>query len=88
MTNLYEKLDQALREEDIEDLISSGAPADEYSYEAEVAAKILASMEDNLNVESIISAISDVWVQMFNRSPEEIEMRMPAFRNIAQKVMF
>ena len=78
----------ALREEDVEGLIASGAPSDEYSLEAEKIASALTALDGNrLNAATVVAVISFVWAKAFNRSPEEIKERIPAFQVIAQKLL-
>ena len=77
-----------LRSEDIEGLIASGAPADEYASEAREIASMLASLaESDLNEKVITDIISRIWAKSFNRSPEEIQQRTSAFRRIAQQLI-
>lgn len=81
-------IEDALRTEDIEGLIASGAPSDEYNSEAEKIAAALASLQNNqLTESSIIAVLALEWAKSFNRSVQEIEQRMPAFRRIASQIL-
>ena len=78
----------ALREEDIEGLIASGAPADEYATEAKQIASALTALKSNqLNAATVSSVIALVWAKSFNRSAEEIKQRIPAFQHIAERLL-
>ncbi len=81
-------VNQALQQEDIEGLIASGAPQDEYALEAE---RIVAAL-NKLNAEdvtenSVIAVIAVIWAQAYHRSDEEIKARLPSFRVVAQKIL-
>lgn len=77
-------ISEALRTEDVEGLIASGAPSDEYDSEARNILSVLTSLENNqLTESSIISILALEWAKSFNRSAQEIEQRMPAFTRIA-----
>lgn len=76
-----------LQQEDIEGLISAGAPIDEYDSEAEyifLALKELA--DDEINIENITSVISLIWVKNFDLSQEDLIARQPFLRNVAEKI--
>ena len=84
----YEATSELFRLHDIEGLISSGAPDDEYEPEVE---RIVAALE-NLSREQVsVAAISNifaaVWTQMFGLSEDGIRRRRFDFDEIAEKVM-
>jgi len=88
MTITLANIEAALRTEDIEGLIELGAPSDEYNDEARNIAYNLASLpSDQLTESNIVAAISLEWAKSFNRSVQEIEQRMPAFRRIAAQIL-
>jgi hypothetical protein len=77
-------VEAALKEEDIEGLVESGAPSDEYNSEARKIADALASLDPGEFTETNITAIIALsWAKSFNRSENEIRQRMPAFQRIA-----
>ena len=77
-----------LRSEDIEGFIHLGAPSDEYDSEAKKIADALSTLADNqLTSDNIVAVVALVWAKSFNRSADEIERRMSAFRHIAQQLL-
>lgn len=88
MTVDYEAISELFRLHDIEGLISSGAPDDEYEPEVE---RIVAALENLPREQASVTAIADifagVWAQMFGLSEEEIRRRYFDFDEIAEKVM-
>lgn len=81
---LIENIAAALRTEDVEGLIELGAPEDEYNSEAEHIALALAQFSsDQFTQQNLVAVIALVFAQSFNRSPKEIEQRLPAFNKIA-----
>lgn len=88
MNTLLEIITTALSREDIEGLLESGAPQDEYDAEAEVITSVIEKLiPEHMTEENIVLAISRVWAGSFNRSSEEIEQRLPAFHHIAQDIL-
>ena len=88
MNITLEKVKRALREEDIESLIEFGTPDDEYDHEAkEIYSAIRKLPENDINNANIAVIAAIVWEKWFNRSPEEIAERMPAFENVALKLL-
>jgi hypothetical protein len=78
------EVEAVLRNEDIEGLVESGAPRDEYDSEAREIAGALASLSSGEFTETNITAIiALVWAKSFNRSEPEIRQRIPAFQRIA-----
>jgi len=83
-----EKIESILVSEDIEDLISGGAPTDEYAGEAKEIAQALEKLRpDQFTEENIVAIISLVWKKSFNRSAEEIRARLSAFKHIAHSLL-
>jgi hypothetical protein len=82
-------IEDVLRNADIESLIECGAPRDEYSPEVRGIVNALAiSDEKEITVERLVAIIREVWTQMFGPfSGEEIELRMPALRQVAHQVL-
>jgi len=81
-------VDEALREEDIEGFITLGAPGDEYSHEAQEITAALASLRvDQLTEANIVAILALVWAKAFNRSPQEIKQRIPAFQHVANRLL-
>jgi hypothetical protein len=82
-------IEEALRSEDIESLFQHGAPDDEYKHEAQSIADAIAPLgEKNITEEQLVKIISTVWIQAFGPfSDEEVEVRMPAFRQVAYKIL-
>jgi hypothetical protein len=84
----YEAVSELFRLHDIEGLISSGAPEDEYKPEVE---RIVAALENVSREQASVTAIADVfqevWAQMFGLSEEQMRRRRFDFDEIAEKVM-
>ena len=88
MNITFKNIAEALRSEDIEGLIELGAPSDEYDSEAREVASALASLTKNQITEAnILAIIALEWAKSFNRSAQEIQQRMPAFRKIAYRIL-
>lgn len=88
MTISLATIEAALRAEDIESLIEAGAPDDEYNSEAKKIAAALSSLAGNqLTEANIVAVIALAWAKAFNRSSQEIEMRMDAFHRIARRLL-
>jgi len=88
MSILRTSIEEMLRAEDIESLIESGAPDDEYDSEAEEIARALNALKSNRFTEdNIVSIISQVWTKMFNLDEDDIQKRMPAFQKVAHEVL-
>lgn len=80
-----QRIAAALRAADIEGLIESGAPADEYDSEAQILASALAQCKAaEINAGTIEALLLHIWGQSLNLSPAEIETRRPALRCIAE----
>ena len=87
MTVPIADINAVLREEDVEGFIAQGAPGDEYDSEAQEIASALALLNEGQITEANVAAIvALVWAKSFDRSSQEIEMRMSVFRRIAQRL--
>jgi hypothetical protein len=84
----YEAISELFRLHDIEGLISSGAPDDEYEPEVE---RIVSALENLSREQASATAIADifaaVWRQMFGGSEEQMQKRRFDFDEIAEEVM-
>jgi hypothetical protein len=82
-------LNEALKFEDIESLIEAGAPDDEYTPEARSIVQALAMIDEReIAEENLAGVIRSVWSRSFGPfSEEDLEMRMPAFRKAAHRIM-
>ena len=84
----HEAISELFRLHDIEGLISSGAPDDEYDSEVE---RIVTALEDlpceQVSVTAVAEIFATVWAQMFELSEEQIRRRRFDFDEIAEKVM-
>jgi hypothetical protein len=88
--NIPESLvDAVLKSEDIESLFQHGAPGDEYSGETRKIVSAIASVDEKeLDEDRLTNVVSSVWVHSFGPfSADEIEMRMPAFRQVAHRIL-
>ena len=88
MTVDFEAISELFRLHDIEGLISSGAPDDEYEPEVE---RIFTALENLPREQASVIAVADifaaVWGQMFGLSEEQMRRRSFDFDEIAEKVM-
>jgi len=84
----YEALSELFRLHDIDGLISSGAPYDEYEPEVE---RIIAALENLPREQASVASIADifeaVWAKMFGGSEQAIRRRRFDFMEIAEKVI-
>ena len=81
-------IETALQQEDVENLLALGAPADEYLDEAkEIESALLSLTTSQLTEANIAAIISLVWVKHFGLSSEDIKKRIPAFQQIAQRLL-
>ena len=77
-----------LREADIEGYIDLGAPADEYSSEAEIIASAVSQLEHfEINEENIISIIFAVWKKSFNLDNSDLQARKPAISSVTERII-
>jgi hypothetical protein len=89
--SIFRQVKAALDHEDIEGLLASGCPADEYDGEASLIeseiARITAFGERPLSVEDCERIVIDVWIEQFGPfRAEDLEMRGPAFSAVAKKL--
>lgn len=88
MREMIEIIDSALRHEDIEGLIDAGAPADEYTSEAERIAIAVGSLApEKITEDNVLAIISLAWMQNFNLGEEEMRLRVPALRRVVQRIL-
>jgi hypothetical protein len=86
----YAAISELFRLHDIDGLISSGAPDDEYESEVE---RIVTALENLSREQASVTAIADifaavaVWAQMCGGSEEQMRRRRFDFDEIAEKVM-
>jgi hypothetical protein len=84
----YAAISELFRLHDIDGLISSGAPDDEYEPEVE---RIVTALENLSREQASVTAIADifatVWAQMCGGSEEQMRRRRFDFDEIAEKVM-
>jgi hypothetical protein len=91
MTTRLDLTKELLRQEDIEGLLSTGAPHDEYVLEAEMIANRIAEAESKTpghkvtrkETEAIISA---VWRETFGLSEDQLRQRHRAFQSVAARL--
>ena len=82
-------VDQILRSEDIESLFQHDAPSDEYSHETlGIVSAISLLDQDDLTEEGLTDVVRAVWTRSFGPFlAEEVQMRMPAFRRVAHRIL-
>ncbi len=81
-------VDEVLRSEDMETLFQHGASDNEYTPEVRGILNALAQLdESDITEERLVAIIGAVWGRAFGPfSDEELEMRMPAFREVAHRI--
>jgi hypothetical protein len=89
--SIFREIKSALDHEDIEGLLASGCPADEYDGEASLIESEIAKITDfgkkPLSVIQCERIVIDVWISQFGPfKAEDLEMRRPAFSAVAQKI--
>src|SRR5580698_1540109 len=87
----FRQVKAALDHEDIEGLLASGCPLDEYEGEASLIeseiAKITNFREKLLSVEQCETIIIDVWIGQFGPfRTEDLQMRAQGFSAVATKL--
>ena len=91
MTRL-DLINELLRFEDIEGLLSMGAPDDEYESEAEMIADRIGdadgiSTDHKVTRDEVENIIAGVWIEMFGLSDEDSRRRKNAFAAIAARLV-
>ncbi len=82
------RINEALQAEDVEGLITLGAPRDEYSSEAQQITAALAELSDSqLTEENIVAIIALVWTRSFGLTDQDIGKRMHAFQQVAHRIL-
>lgn len=85
---LASKIKHILRDEDIEGLIETGAPEDEYDSEASIIAMEIASLgRDQATLPNFTAIIAAIWAKAFNLDGEGIGKRIAAFQRVASKLL-
>jgi hypothetical protein len=84
----YAAIDELFRLYDIDGLISSGAPEDEYDLEVEPIVAALEMLPQELaSVTSVANIFEVVWTQMCGGSEEQKKRRRFDFQEIAERVV-
>jgi hypothetical protein len=91
MTRL-DLISELLRHEDIEGLLSMGAPDDEYESEAEMIADRIGEAEGNgpnykITREEVENIVAAVWQEMFGLSDDSVGDRQGAFAAVAARLV-
>lgn len=82
------KIEEILREADIEGLIEGGAPDDEYDSEAEEITSALEKiLPEKMTEDNILLIVCDIWTESFGYEKEETEKVKPYFIEIVQKIL-
>jgi hypothetical protein len=84
----YAAIDQLFRLQDIDGLIASGAPEDEYESEVELIVTALEALpREDASVISIADTFEAVWTKMCGGSEDQRRRRRFDFEEIAEKVI-
>jgi hypothetical protein len=91
MITRLQQVTDLLRKEDVEGLISMGAPDDEYDSEAEMITNRIGEKESEpsnrrISRGEVVSIIANVWKDMFSLSDEELAQRRESFESIAARI--
>ncbi len=87
----FSQIKAALDGEDIEGLVTSGCPPDEYNGEASLIESQIAKLtrfgEKPLSETQVERIVEEVWNEMFGPfSDEDLQKRRPAFTAVARKI--
>lgn len=83
-----ENINRILVQHDIEGLIEAGAPIDEYTDEAaQIAATLTLLNREELTEEIVLSTVSLIWLKSFELESHDMELRLPALRQVAQELL-
>lgn len=90
--SIFREVKAALDQEDIEGLLATGCPGDEYDGEASLIesgiAKITNFGENSVSVEQVERIVIDIWIKQFGPfKVEDLQMRSPAFSAVARKIV-
>ncbi len=83
------EVEKILSSEDVEGLLSLGAPPDEYSHEARQVASALEKLNsiNDLKESAIASIVQRVWIESFGPfSDEDLLNRLPVFQKVARRL--
>ncbi len=82
-------IQQILNVEDVEGLLSLGAPSDEYTSEAEMISEAITRLgELELSQEAVETIVRNVWVKMFGPFTEDqFNKRGPVLSNLARQLL-
>ena len=89
--SIFRDVKKALDEEDIEGLLAIGSPGDEYDGEASQIESLVAQKSEfgkrRLDKADLENLIQSIWASQFGPfSNDQIKLRQPAFRRIAEKI--
>jgi hypothetical protein len=89
--SIFRQVKAVLDHEDIEGLLASGCPADEYDGEASLIESEIAKATDfgnkNVSVAQCERIVIDIWIRQFGPfKREDLEMRSAAFAAVAEKI--
>ncbi len=92
MSSRLDLINELLRFEDIEGILSIGAPRDEYESEAEMIADRIGEAEQRacdgkITREEAASIVAAVWKEMFALSDDQLLLRREAFDSIAARLV-
>jgi len=90
--SIFREIKAALDQEDIEGLLASGCPADEYDSEISLIESEVAKITDfgkkPLSLEQCEKVVIDVWLKQFGPfKAEDLDIRSRAFSSVAQKIV-
>lgn len=81
-------IDLILQEIDIEGLIESGAPSDEYISEAEaINSSIQRLQSSEMTIENIELVISTIWKENFNLDASGLKTRKASINTLAKRIL-
>ena len=88
---IFREVKTALDHEDIEGLLASGCPADEYNSEASLIESEIAKVTDfgkkKLSISDCERIVIGVWIKQFGPfKAQDLEMRAAAFSAVAEKI--
>lgn len=81
-------IDLILQEIDIEGLVESGAPRDEYISEAEAINSSIQRLQlSEMTIENIELVVSTIWKESFNLDVGGLKLRKTAINTLAKRIL-
>lgn len=85
---LFAEINALLQEADIEGLIASGSPPDEYAIEAEILARAFSTLEDaEFTEDNLMEIIAYVWSDSFDLENDDLNARIGKIESLIAEIL-